>query len=377
MQIDRGRVERVVRAIIHEARVEKIPFLAGSIAYHAFVSLLPLFALLLYVAAGLDNASMEAGLIRLSRAVFTEGAQEVLIAEMRDASQSTGVSVLGVVVLLWGTLRIFRGLDTAFSDIYETEAENTFLDQLTDGVLVLCTFAIAILLAVLVYRIVPTGGALAFVEPVVVVFGLTLVLLPMYYVFPDTDISVPEILPGTVFAAVGVTAFQAGFRWYVSAGDQNVVGGILLLLTWLYVTGFVILFGVVINAVLSNRSADVSIRPVIGGVSPIGETGRWTKTELQHALSTIDARTSSRTPLGLEIDGETIDLPAPESIEIASEDGFLGRGSESSTLTLTWTPATFEESASDTAADRSEQASDTATDSGDPDGNHSSSASSK
>jgi len=377
MQFDRGRAERVVRAIVHEARVEKIPFLAGSIAYHAFVSLLPLFALLLYIASGLGNASMEAGLIRLSKGIFTEGAQEVLIAEMRDASQSTGVSVLGIVVLIWGTLRIFRGLDTAFSDIYETEAENSFLDQLTDGVLVLVTFTIATFLAVLVYRIVPTGGALAFVEPIVVVFGLTLVLLPMYYVFPDTDVSIPEILPGTVFVAVGVTAFQAGFRWYVSAGDQNVVGGILLLLTWLYVTGLVILLGVVVNAVLSNRSADVSIQPVIGGISPINETGHWTKTELQHALSTIDARTTTRTPLGLQIDDETIDLPAPQWVEIASEDGLLGRGSVSSTLTLTWTPATFEESASDAPADSGEQTSDTAADSGDPDVNHSSSASSK
>ncbi|WP_079979417.1 YihY/virulence factor BrkB family protein [Halapricum salinum] len=358
MQIDRARVERVVRAIVHEARVEKIPFLAGSIAYHAFVSLLPLFALLLYVASGLGNASMEAGLIRLSRAVFTEGAQEVLIAEMRDASRSTGVSVLGIVVLIWGTLRIFRGLDTAFSDIYETEAENTFFDQLTDGVLVLGTFAIAILLAVLVYRVVPTEGALAFVEPVVVVFGLTLVLLPMYYVFPDTDVSVPEILPGAVFAAVGVTTFQAGFRLYVSSGEQNVVGGILLLLTWLYVTGLVILLGVVVNAVLSNRSADVSIRPVIGGISPIDETGRWTKTELQHALSTIDARTTSRTPLGLRIDEETIELPAPQSIEIASEDGLLGSGPESSTLTLRWTPATFDDAADETAGDEADEASE-------------------
>jgi signal peptidase len=37
--------------------------------------------------------------------------------------------VLGVVLLIWGTLRIFRGLDTAFSDIYESEAANPFTDQ--------------------------------------------------------------------------------------------------------------------------------------------------------------------------------------------------------------------------------------------------------
>jgi hypothetical protein len=30
-------------------------------------------------------------------------------------------------------MRIFRGLDTAFSGIHETESENTFADQLGDG----------------------------------------------------------------------------------------------------------------------------------------------------------------------------------------------------------------------------------------------------
>jgi membrane protein len=351
MDIDRRRLERVGRAIVHETRVEKIPFLAGSIAYHAFVSLLPLFALLLYIATGLGNASMEAGLIRLSRSIFTEGSQEVLIAEMRDASQSSGLSVLGIVVLIWGTLRIFRGLDTAFSDIYETEAENSFLDQLTDGVLVLVTFAVAILFAIVIYRVVPTEGVFSVVEPIVVVVGLTIVLLPMYYVFPDADVSVPEILPGTVFAGICLTAFQAGFRLYVSTGEQNVVGGILLLLTWLYVSGLVILLGVVINAVLSNRSADVSIRPVIGGVSPLENTDRWTKTELQHALSTLDARITSRTALGIAIDGETIDLPPPSRMEIATENSLFGQGIEETTLTLRWTPMADDSTAEDDGRD--------------------------
>jgi membrane protein len=340
MNLDRDRVEIVVRAIVHEARVEKIPFLAGSIAYHAFVSLLPLFALLLYVAAGLGNDTLRDGLIRLGRAVFTEGTQDVLVAEMQSASQSTSLSILGIVVLVWGTLRIFRGLDTAFSDIYETEAANSFVDQLSDGVLVLVTFALAVIVSLFAYRLIPDDGIFSVLRGVTLVGGLTLSLLPMYYIFPDTDVSVLEVLPGTALAAFGLTIFQAAFQVYVRSGEQNVVGGILLLLTWLYVSGLIILLGVVLNAVLSNRSADVNLRPVVGGVSPVEDGEDWSQTELHHALSTLDARMTAKSPLGITVDGETIDLPPPRSVDIDTDTQLLGMGSKETVLILRWLPRT-------------------------------------
>lgn len=36
-----SRIVEVLQAIVYEARTEKLTFMAGSIAYHAFVSLLP------------------------------------------------------------------------------------------------------------------------------------------------------------------------------------------------------------------------------------------------------------------------------------------------------------------------------------------------
>lgn len=38
------RGEELLRAIVHEAQVEKLIFMAGSIAYHAFLSILPLLS---------------------------------------------------------------------------------------------------------------------------------------------------------------------------------------------------------------------------------------------------------------------------------------------------------------------------------------------
>jgi membrane protein len=75
---------------------------------------------------------------------------------------------------------------------------------------------------------------------------------PIYYVFPDVDVTAWEILPGVVVAAVGWALLQGLFQIYVAhstAGGTDIVTGIMLLLTWLYFTGVVLLLGAVINAV--------------------------------------------------------------------------------------------------------------------------------
>lgn len=70
------------------------------------------------------------------------GPSGALVDELETANATVGVSVFGGVLLVWGTLRIFRGLDTAFSDIYESGGENDLPDQILDGLVVLLTVVV-------------------------------------------------------------------------------------------------------------------------------------------------------------------------------------------------------------------------------------------
>jgi hypothetical protein len=101
---------------------------------------------------------------------------------------------------------------------------------------------------------------LGLVAPVVLIGGLSVTFLPMYYIFPDVDIAVREALPGAVLAAVGWVLLQVGFRAYTRiAGSYEaygVLGGVLLLITFLYFGGLVLLVGAVVNATLADRLAD-------------------------------------------------------------------------------------------------------------------------
>lgn len=317
MRVPRQRVTTVVRAIIHEIRVEGIPFMAGSIAYHAFVSLLPLLFLLLAVVSTIGNKQLEASLIEAVQAAVTPGAGQVLVAELKQTS--TGASVLGVAALVWGMLRIFRNLDAAFSDIYETQSRNSFADQLVDGITVFLSMAGLILLAVVGESQLSFGtSAVGLAAHRLFVVGLVgTALLPMYYVFPDEpEMHIAEAVPGVVFTATALVTLESGFRLYIQHSSETaqngVLASILVFLTWLYVSGFVILVGAAINAVLSNRSEDVSIRPVIGGKAITTEAG---DDPPDAALNELQNRLPAASEVTIVVDEKSITLPVPKRVE--------------------------------------------------------------
>jgi len=337
MHVSRDRVSEVGRALVHEARTEKVTFLAGSIAYHAFLSILPLLLLLLAALERTESVALRDSIVAVLQVVLTPQAGAVIQQGLAGADSS--VSLLGAGVLVWGAMRIFRGLDTAFSDIYETERANTFLDQLGDALLILVTVALFIVVVSAAGGLVSvdgTGLVPELLRRAVTAAGLSLVLYPMYYVFPDADCTPLEVLPGTAFAAVGVTVAQVVFTTVKSGGD-NLVASILLVLTWLYVVGLVILLGVVLNAVLSNRSQDVSIRPVLGtGPAPDDRSGTVDRAARQPDVEAVAAALRERdAELLVRTGGDELTVPAPDRVDVENESAVDGLD-DSVGLTLRW-----------------------------------------
>jgi len=340
----RARAVTVLRALVHEIRAERVTFMAGSIAYHAFVSLLPLLLLVLAAISAVGSTSLQDGLLDLTEAILTPGASGALVTELETANATTGVSVLGAVLLIWGTLRIFRGLDTAFSDIYESGGANTFADQILDGLVVLVAVAFAVVVGALAET--RLGGLSAlpggwFAQRLVLVVGLFVVLFPMYYVFPDEEeMRLREAVPGTAFAAVGLTAFQTLFRFYIDVSsrspNESLLAGILVFLTWLYFSGLVILLGAVVNAVLTNRSVDVSIRPVVGGIAPSLSNQNYSDEDVTNRLRSLEQHLAHADEVTFEVDGERITLPAPTSTAATTAEDGVRFGSGQAELQLVW-----------------------------------------
>ena len=254
-------VKRVGKQIYSDFSEKNVTFMAAGIAYNAFVSLAPMLLLLLFVVS-VFGGGLEQRIAEVAGTWLPGPIANVVQRIFRGDSSASGASFVGLVVLIWGTLKIFRGLDTAFSEIYETESSNSFVDQLKDGFVVLVALIVAIVATVgvtLVFsRFSDTIPFVGYLTPLVLVVALAIAFVPMYYRFPDVDLGVGDVLPGVVFAALGWAVLQGLFQIYLTFSDPgsgSFFGSVVIVVTYLYFSGLVLLLGAVINAVLGGHSS--------------------------------------------------------------------------------------------------------------------------
>ncbi|MFT4884772.1 MAG: membrane protein [Natronomonas sp.] len=266
----KGHLDRAVtvtRGVVNGAQSDQITFIAASLAYYAFISLLPLVLLALVAASILGDTETVNALVTAAAETLGEQAGSLVQDAVTGAAGRGGATVFGVAILLWSGLKLFRGLDIAFSEVYGAPGPESLVDQVRNATAALGavtlgvagTVAVGATLALLgvseIAAGVPFVGALGTLALIV---GLTVAFLPLYYVLPGPDLDIREVLPGAVFAAVGWAALQTGFRIYAAnAGSYEaygVLGGVLLLVTFLYFGALVLLLGVVLNAVLAGRA---------------------------------------------------------------------------------------------------------------------------
>lgn len=82
-----------------------------------------------------------------------------------------------------------------------------------------------------------------------------------YYLLPDVEQEFKFITPGSVVGTVACMVASWGFGTYVSNfGSYDVtygsIGGVIVLMTWFYITGFIFLMGGEINAIIENAAPD-------------------------------------------------------------------------------------------------------------------------
>jgi len=256
-----GSAVSVGRSVFEEAREQEITFLAASIAYYAFVSLIPMLVLAFIIASFVAGEQFATTVVSQASGLLTATGEEQLRQFILDPSGRGGVTAIGLVLLVWSALKVFRGMDEAFSNVYATGPKGGIVDQLKDAVLVLVAIGAGVVVVVAtgaVTALLPEFLFVGVVTTILQIAALVPVFLPLYVVFPDADVSLREALPGAVLATVGWTVLQVVFRIYAAAsatGPSQFLGTALLLVTWLYFAGILLLLGAVVNVVLANRGS--------------------------------------------------------------------------------------------------------------------------
>ncbi|WP_276254438.1 YihY/virulence factor BrkB family protein [Halomontanus rarus] len=274
MDHSREAVVAFLSDVVAVSRERQLSVKSAGLAYHAFNTLVPLIILLLVgvsVVDALDTVLRTLESVSGLDAAATEGTLDEVTGNGGGRLRATG---LAFVILVWSGVRMFHAINSTFTAVYGSRRRQS----LSGAVIEVLLSSVTVVVVVALVGVVGVGLSLVvdglwwrLLSPILLFGLLVATFLPMFYVYPQTDVSIREVLPGTAFAAGAWVILAISFRFYVRTADSvelyGVAGAVLIVLTWVYLGGLCILLGAVGNAVLAGR-----VEPDDGWV-PLGEDG--------------------------------------------------------------------------------------------------------
>lgn len=251
-----------VRQMVTTYQEAKIPFLAASIAFYAFLSIIPLLLLTLAIGSVVGGEEFAITIVGFMEDFLSPEGAEIVEAALANPQGRQGASIVSILALMWSALKVFRSIDVAFDAVYRSGIDTSLVSQIVNGVVVLVTIALGVILMIGLGTLVgrPTLVAVPYVDIIgwlALITGLIIVFLPFFYVMPPVEVSLTEVLPGTILVSVGWIALQFGFQIYAANAGQyqayGFLGAIFLFLIWLYFSSMLVLIGAAVNAVLAGH----------------------------------------------------------------------------------------------------------------------------
>jgi membrane protein len=261
-----------------EASDENVGLLSAGVAFYAFLAFVPLLAaVVLIYGLGADPATVAEHIRKLAATLPRDAALLIgdQLKSMTESPQSAKGFALLVAILLaiYGASKGSSAIVTALNIAYEVKESRSFirttllsLATTLGAMAVLFTGVGAISAMALVERLLPGASPAVHTEvkplfwagaAVLVSLGVALV----YRYGPNRpDAPWRWVSPGSALATLLWVAASFGFGLYVSRfGNYNAtygsLGGVIVFLTWLYLSAYILLMGGELNSELERQQA--------------------------------------------------------------------------------------------------------------------------
>ena len=285
----------VVRRTWTEAGKDNIGLVAAGASFYVFLAMVPLLGsvVLTYglVADVRTVGDHIAGLLAVMPAEAAELIGEQLIAVVQGSSGEKGLGLLTALgIALFGARNAAGALITALNIAYEEEEKRGFirvnllaLTITVSGVMAAVVGILAIAALNFMHFAMPQGSGmlvaagrvLSFILVALVAAGMAALL---YRYGPSRENARWRWLtPGSALFAVSMVFLTLGFGFYVShfasyGATYGSLSSVVVLLTWIYLSAYVLLFGAELNSELEHQTARDT---TTGPERPLGQRGAW------------------------------------------------------------------------------------------------------
>jgi membrane protein len=244
---------------------------AGMLAFSAVFALFPFLLFVVSLAGMMIDRAQTESLIGAIRQLVPKDVASILSDRMHALATGKNPALLTVsgVGAVWAASSGIAATMRALNTVYGVRESRSFLRvraiavgiTLLGAVLGITAAIITVALPAILHHLGFFGEALLWLRFPAAAILVMLIIACLYYFLPDVEQSFKFLTPGSVFAVLVWLLASWGFSEYVShLGSYEVsygaLGGIVVLLMWMYISSVVVLLGAEINAILEHRSPE-------------------------------------------------------------------------------------------------------------------------
>ena len=191
---------------------------------------------------------------------------------------SKGLLSVGILGTIWSASKGVDALMKALNRAYDVTVKTGLLNRAWS-----LAFTVALVVVLILALVFPVFGhkigellfsyigveesfgaiwvCIRWITPQLLIFIL---MWAMYWIVPNTDprLKIKGVTPGAIFATLGWLGLTYGFSFYINnfgnySATYGSIGGVIILMLWLYFTGMILILGGILNATILKRKTAI------------------------------------------------------------------------------------------------------------------------
>ena len=266
----------VMARTIREAWADNIFGMSAQLAYYFFFSLFPALLLLIAAASYFPQQTLINQIVMAMSDFAPPDAISIIINQIAKITAVKPASLLtfGMAAALWSSSSAMSAVISTLNSAYDVEEGRVWWKvqctaiALTIGVaaFILVSFGLVIAGPTMADKVAAwfhLGPAFAWTWKILqwpLVFALASTGIALVYYFaPDVDQQWIWLMPGSILATILWLAASLAFKYYVVnissyAATYGIIGSVMVLMLWFYISGAAILVGAEMNAEIEHAS---------------------------------------------------------------------------------------------------------------------------
>ncbi|ALS34060.1 membrane protein [Pseudoalteromonas translucida KMM 520] len=284
----------ITKRIFTQLSRDNLSLVAAGVAFYALLAIFPALAALVSVYAYFASPTDIGAHLSQVIALLPESTGELILSQIASIAQKSGTSlslsaISTLILTIWSSSKGSQALITACNISYqEYEKRSFFKAQLVRFLFSIGAIVVAIF-ALLIIGILPVvlnlvglqeniDLLITFISWPLLAFTFNFALVLLYRYAPHRKPAKWRwITLGSVIATILWIVASIGFSFYVSKfasynETYGSLGGVVIMLMWLYISAYIIILGATINAASEQQTA---IDSTIGPDKKRGERGAY------------------------------------------------------------------------------------------------------